>query len=248
MRDKFTIVFSPHIDDVFLSLNAFIASGDLGSNVVGVNLMSMTNSQTDMNREGKYSFGSIRDVVSARMVEEVEYSNFLKKRHGINYVPLFPGLRDARLERLCIPKDYASAYTDAFSKSSAGEQEIVKTMIDYYKDNLDSILFPIGIKNRSHAKVRDILFRLEGRIPKRLDVGLYADIPYVERYTAKYRGRELEDTVREMVPENYRRLKKKDFDAQSKFGIFKQIYRTQFNEKMEKRLRTIPSEMIFWRE
>ena len=248
MKDKFSIVFSPHIDDVFLSLNSFMASGELGPNIVGVNLMSMTNSETAMRDEGTYSFSNVRDVVAKRVVEEIAYSNFLKRRHGINYVPLFPGLRDARLDWLCIPKDYASNYTDMFSKSLRSEQELVKMMLDYYRNDIRRVLFPIGIKNRSHSKVRDMLSALEERMAGGVGVGLYADIPYVERYTTQYKGKELEDAVRGLVPESYRKFAKKAFDADSKFRIFKDIYRSQYNPKMQKRLATIPFEMVFWRE
>jgi len=255
-EEPLTIVLSPHMDDIFLSLNSFISAGELGKNVIGINVFTLTDSLVDTNV--KLNFGVLSSTSLERLKEEVEYSAYLKGRR-INYLPIFLGFKDAAVEtyyRYIAGKKIRSLPSvlgidekarrlqwkyaaDRYEQLGIGNA--IKQVMAQFDGSVDEVLAPIGIGDHiDHMMLRVFA----DRSLSDFKVGLYADIPYIQEY-----GYNTVEKLKSVVPRSFKRYDRKSFDAAGKNRLFRRIYRSQYESGMMRVLDEIANttgEVIFW--
>ncbi|MDE1870259.1 MAG: PIG-L family deacetylase [Candidatus Micrarchaeota archaeon] len=256
-REKITVIFSPHLDDAFLSLYEHISSGALGKNIVCVNFFTASDSLVDT--KTTLSFASVAKVTRTRSFEELEFSEHLSKK-GINYLPVFLGMQDAalsdyykfiasslmrRIPRLPIFKNVLSAKQRKHIENEYERlhlQEVVKALLARFGKNIDRILIPMGVgEHIDHILISKIATRhtLKGK------VGVYCDIPY-----AYYSGYTTAAQLHERVPKGFDNASIKKFDSQERIGLFRKLYPSQYDKGSDGAIEIIskmPGEVVFWR-
>ncbi|MGI0100147.1 MAG: hypothetical protein ACREBH_00250 [Candidatus Micrarchaeaceae archaeon] len=255
-NEPITVVLSPHMDDVFLSLNSFICSGSIGRNIVGINVFTLTDSAVKTNV--KSDFGTVSATSAMRMIEELSYSRYLKHKR-INYVPLFMGFKDAAIDayyRFIAGKSIngvsnkfgirsaARAMHVKYVKELYGKLELEGALVPIIKQlgSIDKILAPMGIGDHiDHILLRNFSesLRLKSR------AGLYADIPYIHEYGYDSIGK-----LKGALPKDYSTYEMKTFDPAEKTALFRKLYKSQYDVSIGKSMKAIAEntgEAIFWR-
>lgn len=256
-KEKITVILSPHLDDVFLSLNEHITSGALGKNIVCINFFTSSDSLVDT--KTALSFASVSRVTKIRSAEELGFAEHLSKK-GVNYIPLFLGMQDAALSgyykfiattvmgkmpKLPLVK---SILTKAQERRIEKEyerlqiQEIAKTLLARFGKNVDKVLVPMGIGDHiDHILISKVATRLTGKGK----VGVYCDIPY-----AYYSGNKTAAQLHAHVPKGFDNASIKKFDSKERIRLFKKLYPSQYDKGADSAIETIakmPGEVVFWR-
>lgn len=253
--EKFTLIFSPHIDDAYLSLYSTIRSGSLGRNIVCANVFFLSDST--VNTSKSTDFSALATVSINRLKEELSFADHLR-RHRINYLPIFMGFnaeevdlyyqfiatRGARHLPTQVLRNGASDLIRSFALQRANRiklHESIDAVIKNFGVGLKQILLPIGIGGSlDHIMVRHTLSRLS----EKHRIGLYADIPYIYQY-----GYDSTAKLSQMVPFNFRKIQSTSFDPSEKEKLFKELYASQYEAGISSAFRSIAKgtgEAIFW--
>lgn len=248
-RESITVILSPHVDDVFLSLYDHIVSGSLGRNITCINFFTASDS-TVKTRTG-LSFGSVADASTTRMMEELRFSEHLASKE-ISYLPSFLGLRDAALNDYYrfIFSGAASKYTKRPVRSMHSLNgyynmldlpTVVERLIAQYKRNVSAIMMPMGLSShRDHM----LFTRLNEELDSNVRVGLYCDIPYIYKF-----GYNSVEKLKQLAPDGYAKITTKNADAAAKIRAFRSIYPSQYDRSMRDALDGISKttgEVVFW--
>ncbi len=251
-----TVILSPHMDDIFLSLNSIICSGTVDRNIIGINVFTMTDSAVRTNVEP--NFASISSTSTIRMNEEVAYSKYLKRSH-INYVPIFLGFKDAAVDTYyrfiagkkisSLPKSIGSvarsAHTGYVSKlyDRLGLEGSLIPIIRQF-GRVDKLLAPIGIGDHiDHMLLRRFADKVGEDLGAR--VGYYADIPYIHEC-----GYDSVEELKKALPKGCHANETMGFDPIKKTALFRRLYGSQYDSSIGKDLGAIArstGEAIFWR-
>ncbi len=238
LDERITLIFSPHTDDIFFSLGNFIKSGELGRNIIGVNVftMSATSAGAKIKRR---NFELLAKTSVAKMREELGYASYLSSLH-IRYVPFFLGLRDVRLKGV-------GTYMQGYSQSGVEKHfyklkldKIIDSIVSQLKPKNTTVIFPGGFGDNMDHK---ILSTGAETVSKRVKVGIFADIPYVARYGS------MEELKRD-IKKGFENHSSKRFVAGEKMRQFNKIYKSQLNSAYEAQLKKVEGlggESIFWR-
>jgi len=252
-KEPVTIILSPHIDDVLLSLSSMIESGKLGNNILAVNVFTITDSST--NTVDKSDFAAVSKTSIARIKEEIKFADYLAVKK-INYMPVLLGLKDAaidayythvasrsinKLPSLTLQK-LAKYFQNDLVRARIKKlnlKELLDSIIAQYKVN--AVIATIGIGDHfDHVALRAYVNGLDEKIR----IGLYADIPYVYDYKINSPNK-----LRQFVPANFINYDKRIFDPAQKNKLFNSIYKSQHDPKMLKELEWISKglgETVFW--
>ncbi|MDE1854707.1 MAG: hypothetical protein KGH57_00065 [Candidatus Micrarchaeota archaeon] len=253
--ERATLILSPHLDDIFLSLYATIVSGRLGKNLIGVNFF--TSSDSTVSTSVKTTFATIAKTSMLRMREELAFSETLFLQ-GINYLPVFMGLKDASIEkyyrfiaggaigRLSAGgvKSVALKLYDRMVSGYAEELQAGKAMaplLRQFKSNIKSILVPMGVG--THVD-HGVIARMARELSGAAKIGLYAEIPYV--YLS---GNLSIEKLRRKLPSGFSRSMVTPFDPVEKDRTMKKIYSSQYEKRMKEAIFAASKnlgEVIFW--
>ncbi|MDE1870087.1 MAG: PIG-L family deacetylase [Candidatus Micrarchaeota archaeon] len=238
LDEEITVIFAPHIDDVFLSLGETIKSGELGENIVSVNMFNMSASSKNI-KIRKRNFENIAKTSKERMLEEFQFSKHLES-YKINYLPFFWGIRDIRLQGL---GTYLEGYSDEKVKKHFQEKNL-KFAINAFLNQLNpkkiKILFPTGLSENMDHKILGKGATEVGAYPK---VGVFADIPYISTFDSV-------EQIRKNIPRQFSKVYIKRFKAKEKMAEFNSIYDSQINPEFEPKISKIAKnmgEIIFWK-
>ena len=242
-KEPITIILSLHIDDVLLSLGSMIESGKLEKNILAVNVFTISDST--VNTVGKSDFAAVSKTSIARIKEEIKFADYLADR-GINYIPIFLGLKDAaidayythvasrsinKLPSLTLQK-LAKYFQNDLVRARIKKlnlKQLLDSIISQYK--LNAVIAPIGIGDHfDHVALRAYV----NELGKKVKIGLYADIPYVYDYKINSPNK-----LRQFVPANFINYDKRIFDPAQKNKLFNSIYKSQHDPKMLKELEWI---------
>ena len=254
--EQCSLILSPHLDDVFLSLSETITAGKLGKNIIAVNLFSVSDSLVQTN--ANLSFNSVARSSVIRMQEEINFSMRLAKK-GINYIPLFFGVNDAAIatyykfifSQLAVsnsPKIINSkirriceSYALNQSKKLHIEQ-MIKPLIMQMGRQIKLVVGPAGIGcHIDHLITKNLL--LNSQLFKGKKKGMFIDIPYA--YSHKY----TEEDMKNNIPMHFKRMTETKFSYSEKLKEFKSIYPSQYSKNLEKDFKQSKiscTEKIFW--
>ncbi|HVA83186.1 MAG TPA: hypothetical protein VNF06_03420 [Candidatus Aquilonibacter sp.] len=256
-KEKITVILSPHLDDVFLSLNEHISSGALGKNIVCINFFTSSDSQVDT--KTALSFASVSRVTKMRSAEELGFADYLSRK-GVNYIPLFLGMQDAALSgyykfiattvmgkmpklplvKTLLTKTQETRIEKEYERLQI--QEMAKTLLARFGKNVDKVLIPMGVgEHIDHILVSKLATKLTGKGR----VGVYCDIPY-----AYYSGFKTAAQLHMHVPKGFDSASVKKFDAKERIGLFKKLYPSQYDKGADNAIEAVakmPGEVIFWR-
>ncbi len=254
--EKVTLILSPHLDDIFLSLYATLSSGKLGKNIIGVNFFTSSDSAVSTNVDT--TFSTIVKTSLIRMNEELEFSRVLFLQ-GINYLPAFMGLKDASIERYYefiasgaigrLPEGTArKAGLNLYNRMVASyvrELQLgssLAPLLRQFRSNIKNVLVPLGIGTHlDHG----VIARLTNEFPRSTKLGLYAEIPYV--YMS---GNMSIDKLRAKAPEGFSKTTVTYFDPKKKDGLFRRIYGSQYEKRTSEAIHTVGEklgEVVLWR-
>ena len=253
--EKATLILSPHLDDIFLSLYATIVSGKLGKNVIGVNFFTASDSTVSTNVNT--SFSTIAKTSILRMSEELAFSRFMFLS-GFNYLPVFLGLKEAsigkyyefiaggalgRLAKKTGIRKPLWIY-DRMVADYSEELDALKSLdplIRQFKSNIKAVLAPMGVYSQiDHGVIaRSALGSLN-----RKNMGLYAEVPYT--YMS---GKMSLDKLRESAPKGFGKVMLTNFDPAKKAKLFKTLYPSQYEQRTKEAIFAIGKglgEVIMW--
>ncbi len=254
-NEPITIVLSPHMDDVFLSLNSLIEAKALGGNIIGMNVFTLTDSLVDTNERS--DFGTLASTSLTRLKEEVDYSHYLKRK-GINYMPLFLGMKDAAMDTYyryiagkavrSVPKllglqgrarEHHRKYVEA-RYSELKIRDALHSAISQFS-SISAIVAPIGVGDHiDHMMLR----HYAETVSNDFRIGLYADIPYICEY-----GLMSQEALKLLLPDGFDTHESISFDPSSKNSLFRKLYKSQYDGKTLAAFRQIAKrtgEIIFW--
>ncbi|MGD0728658.1 MAG: PIG-L family deacetylase [Candidatus Micrarchaeaceae archaeon] len=245
-KEPVTLILSPHMDDVFLSLNSAIVSHKLGTNIIAINVFTATDSLVKTNV--KSDFKALANASLTRMKEELSYSDNLKTKK-ISYLPLFLGFKDAAVDtyyQFILAKQLKKAKIigDKYVKKRAEElmfEEAIGSIMGQLESNIQYILAPMGIGDHlDHIMLRNFAESLANDFR----IGLYADIPYISEYNYNSIQK-----LKSAVPKSFSTYDKISFNAKEKTSLFKKMYASQYDSGIVKQLKDIETatgEVIFW--
>ncbi len=209
------IIFSPHIDDAFLSLGGSILDWkEKGENILVVNVFSVSNYT-------QYGIGEAEEVTEERKKEEIK----VQKKTGVSSVFLdFPEalLRGYEMQK---KEPY---YPNKLNKKAEKKwfPQIKEVLFSYFKEE-EEVYFPLAIGNHvDHLLVREAGRSFLKKKEKKGTVWFYEDIPYAQRYKLP------ENFIKKMGLNSF----KKEIDLSRKVGIVKE-YNSQVEEKWIEELR-----------
>lgn len=256
-RETITLILSPHLDDIFLSLYATIVSGKLGNNIIGVNFFTASDSSISTNVNT--SFNTIVRVSVGRMQEEIGFSRLLLSRK-INYLPVFLGLKEASVERYY--KFIAAALLGKLSKKESMREislsfytkmasdyskqlnawEALGPLLRHFRSNIRNVLAPMGVGTHiDHGAIAQTALKSVGP----LNLGLYAEIPYV--YMS---GNMSVHKLRAKSPRGFGELMLTRFDPLEKDKLFKKLYASQYEKRTGEAIFAVGKELgevILWK-
>jgi hypothetical protein len=257
-REKVTLILSPHLDDIFLSLYSTIVSGKLGRNIIGVNFFTSTDSTVATNVDT--TFTTIVETSLIRMREELDFSSLLLSRR-INYLPVFLGLKDASvgkyygfiasgvLGKLPDKAGMRSLALKIYAKMAADYSnelniwEALKPLLKQFKSNIRSIVAPMGVGTHiDHGVVAHSALHSASAI----NFGFYAEIPYT--YIS---GNISVDKLHVKAPKDFTKLMLTKFDPREKDRLFKKLYGSQYEGRTSKAIFEVGEklgEIVFWKE
>jgi hypothetical protein len=253
-REPVTIVLSPHIDDVFLSLGTLIEAGKLGRSIIGVNVFTATDSTSTVSTRSDFS--TVARVSTRRMAEELRLADHFSRKN-LSYMPVFLGLKDAAIgayyENIAgrsirampsLIKGYAKKVSAAYVSKRMAETNIaaiLDNLLLQFGKNVRAVVAPVGIGDHiDHMMLRAYAERLSSRMM----VGLYADVPYIYHYVPLTL-----DGIRTMLPKGFHSYDQGLFDSASKTRLFNSIYKSQRDAAMLGALKAISrsvGETVFW--
>jgi LmbE family N-acetylglucosaminyl deacetylase len=255
-REKATLVLSPHLDDIFLSLYATLLSGRLGRNIIGVNFF--TASDSSVHTKVDTTFSTIARTSIERMREEMNFASLLYS-HGINYLPVFLGLKEASIDRYyhfiagalmgklskkAAIKDISLGIYSKMAAEYGSELHVWETLaplIRHFGSNIKSIVSPMGVGTHlDHGA----LARSALRSSHKLRFGLYAEIPYM--YMS---GNMSLEKLKEMAPKEFNRSTVTKFNAEEKARLFKMLYPSQYEIRTKEAILAIGKELgevVLW--
>ncbi len=254
--EKVTLILSPHLDDIFLSLYATLSSGKLGKNIIGVNFFTATDSTVSTNVDT--TFSTIAKTSRLRMGEEIEFSKNLFL-HEINYLPVFLGLKDASIE-----KYYKFIASGAIGRLSGGGVkaaalklydkmvenyareltvlDAIAPLLRQFRSNIKRIVVPMGVGTHiDHGVIAYTIRELDSSAK----LGVYAEIPYV--YLS---GNMTLDRLRKKSPAGFSEAMVTPFDPAEKDRLFRKIYGSQYEKRMREAIFATGrdlGEVIFWK-
>jgi hypothetical protein len=192
------------------------------------------------------------------MDEEIEFSRLLLSK-GINYLPIFLGLKEAAIERYYtflgaaamgrLPKTaglkglgqkmYSKMAADYSNELKAWEA--LDPLLRHFKSNIRNVLAPMGIgtSNIDHGVLAHTALQ-----HRSLRFGLYAEIPYVYMSDSMSMGR-----LRARVPSDFREVMLTRFNPAEKVRLFKKIYASQDEKRTHEAISAIGKELgevVFW--
>jgi hypothetical protein len=254
-KEKATLILSPHLDDIFLSLYATLVSGKLGENIIGVNFFTSSDSMVSTNV--KTTFSTIVKTSLIRMSEELEFSRALFLQ-GINYLPVFAGLKDASIE-----KYYRFIAAGAIGRLSTGgvrgaalrlydrmvssyakeliAREAIAPLLRQFRGSIRRVLLPMGVGTHiDHG----VIAHMARELQTGAKLGVYAEIPYVyfsgnmtlEKLSNKARG--------------FSKALLTPFDPVEKDRMFRKIYASQYEKRMKEAIFAVGrnlGEVILWK-
>ncbi|MGA3020619.1 MAG: PIG-L family deacetylase [Candidatus Micrarchaeales archaeon] len=256
-KEKVTLVLSPHLDDIFLSLHATMISGKLGKNIIGVTFFNSTNSS--MEADTRTDFASLARISVVRIGEELRFSRFLASQ-GIAYLPVFLGLKDAALDRYykfiaggaigtLNEGGVKKAATHFYSRMVAQEvrklnaKSALIPLLSQFGQSIKNILAPMCVGSHiDHAIVRNVAMELGGKAR----FGLYAEIPYV--YTTDSMSIE---SLRRKAPREFSEPMVTKFNPIDKDRLLKTLYPSQYEKRRHDAIFAAGKEfgeVILWRE
>ncbi|MDE1856700.1 MAG: hypothetical protein KGH98_01295 [Candidatus Micrarchaeota archaeon] len=248
-KESVNVVISPHMDDVFLSLYRHIVSGSLGSNIVGINIFSLTDSRVDTNTGT--SFRSVRATSLERMKEEIAFSDHLADK-GIDYIPAFVGVKDAALYSYyqfiasrhigklgaVARKPYDRYIAARYAK--IGIDSIIQPILKQYGRSVANIVVPLGIGDHiDHMMLRRSTIKAEA--PR---LGMFCDMPYTYQY-----GFDTVEKLRAAAPTGYNEYTVRKGDAAQKARAFARLFPSQSDRKTERLIlgaERATGEVVFW--
>jgi hypothetical protein len=254
--EKVTVILSPHLDDIFLSLYATMLSGKLGKNIIGITFFTSTDSS--IRTKAETDFSTIAETSVMRMEEELSLSRILAKK-GINYLPVFLGLKDAAIENYymfiaggALGKLPGGAVKDTamgvYRKMVADEaikldaKSMLAPLFSQFKQNITRVLAPMGVGTHlDHNVVSQAAIEFGGSAQK----GVYAEIPYVSM-TDKLSVEKL----RPGLPKDFTDVMVTKFDAREKDLLLKKLYSSQYERRTKDAIFASQSlgEVIFWKK
>ncbi len=257
-KERVTLILSPHLDDVFLSLYATILSGKLGRNILGVNFFTASDSSVDA--KASTTFRTVAGTSIRRMEEEMRFSKLLFS-HGINYLPVFLGLKEAsiggyykfiagalmgKLSKNAGMRDVSLAVYSRMVSDYAQELDVFEALgplLAQFSGSIKDVLAPIGIGTHiDHGVVaQSALKSVRG-----LKLGLYAEIPYV------YMSNNMSlSKLRANVPRGFVKPMETGFDPEEKAKLFRKLYPSQYEERTREALFAVGKglgEVILWKK
>ena len=256
-REKATLVLSPHLDDIFLSLYATISAGKLGSNIIGVNFFTASDStvRTSVNT----TFSTIVKTSLERTGEELQFSHLLFQK-GINYLPVFLGLKEASIGKYyefiaggaigrLSKKTGIRLSTGMYRKmvdSYARELELWKLLepiLWQFRSNIKNIVSPLGIYPQiDHGVVARSAIGSFGSAR----LGLYAEIPYT--YMS---GVTSVSKLIEKAPKGFSTPMVTKFDPAAKDRVFQKLYKSQYERRTKEAIFAVGKglgEVILWKD
>ncbi len=256
-NEKITLILSPHLDDIFLSLYETMTSDRLGKNIIGVSFFTASDSTVKTNMST--TFSTIAKMSILRMKEELAFaeSMFLQ---DVNYLPVFMGLKDASIE-----KYYKFIASGAIGKLSNGKMkgvvlklydrmvdsyarelvagDAIAPLLNQFKSNIKSVLVPMGVGTHiDHG----VISRLAREMPPSVKTGVYAEIPYV--YLS---GNMTLDRLRRKSPAGFSKAMVTKFDPVEKDRLMRKIYGSQYEKRMKEAIFASGrglGEVIFWKD
>lgn len=248
-KESVSVIVSPHMDDVFLSLYRHIVSGALGSNIVGVNIFSLTDSRVDTN--SGTSFRSVRETSLERMKEELAFSDHLAD-NGIDYIPAFAGIKDAALYSYYqfiasrhvgklgpIARKPYDRYIDA-RYAKIGIDSILQPILKQYGRSVRNIVVPLGIGDHiDHMMLRRATLSSEAPM-----LGMFCDIPYTYQY-----GFNTVEKLRAAAPNGYKEYTIRKGEGAQKAKAFARLFPSQSDKRTEKLIlgaERTTGEVVFW--
>jgi len=256
-REKVTVIISPHLDDVLLSLYATLLSGKLGKNIIGITFFTSTDSS--INTKAKTDFSTIAETSVLRMEEELNFSRLLAK-HGINYLPVFLGLKDAAIDKYykfiaggavgklpggavkgAAMRVYMKMVEDEARKLNISS--MLAPLLTQFKHNITRVIVPMGVGTHlDHNVVRQAVTEFGDSAR----VGLYAEIPYVSMT-----NRLSVEKLRSSLPKDFTEVMITKFDPKGKDAAFKKLYSSQYEERTREAIFAAGKslgEVIFWKK
>ncbi|PIN81302.1 hypothetical protein COV11_02235 [Candidatus Woesearchaeota archaeon CG10_big_fil_rev_8_21_14_0_10_30_7] len=201
------IIFSPHSDDIALSLGGAIVNGILGNNVTVYNVFSLSN-YTVLNKET----GDEQIVTKIRKAEE----KIAMIKMGIKIIFLNYPEPSLRGEKTFLKTNDNIAKNNFFIKLKNKISGILN------KNKNAHFLFPLGIgKHRDHFILREIALNL---INKNKTILFYEDQPYAGKYTIS----EIKKKYVDNINSNLKSLKLPFLNIFEKIKLLK-IYKSQFD-------------------
>ncbi|MDE1869311.1 MAG: hypothetical protein KGH60_05110 [Candidatus Micrarchaeota archaeon] len=248
-REELTVILSPHIDDIILSLYEHMADGSLGKNLIGINFF--TANYSSVKTVTRLSFGAVSKTSVLRMSEELMFSKHLAKK-GINYLPSFLGMRDAALN------DYYKFIFSGIASKWTGKPmtklhnlqgyynkldlpTVLERLMVQYRGSVRKILMPMGLSShRDHM----LFTKLSQDMDSGIKLGLYCDIPYIHKF-----GYDTIERLKELAPEGYSNISSKMKNPSQKRAAFKSIYPSQYDRAMDDAINEVAEttgEVVFW--
>jgi hypothetical protein len=258
-KERVTLILSPHLDDVLLSLYSTILSGKLGKNIIVVNFFTSTDDEANTNI--KTDFGTIVKSSRAKIRGELNFADHLLKK-GINYLPIFLGLKDAAIEKYY--RFIASAEINKLPTQSMKKQalklysalvsnytkelkmtEMLAPLFQQFGYNIDCIVAPMGVGTHiDHSVLAHAAKEFSSQ--NKIRFGLYAEIPYVylsDNLTLK--------KIQTRAPADFTEVSTTKFDANAKDKLLKELFPTQYNKMMKDSIFAAEEnvgEVILWKK